>query len=42
MLSLRRRRWARYVARIEEEINSYKVLVENSEENRPLEIPRRR
>jgi hypothetical protein len=30
MLPLRRRRWAGHVARIEEEISSYKVLVENS------------
>jgi hypothetical protein len=41
MLPLRRRRWAGHVARIEE-ISSYKVLVENHEENRPLGIHRRR
>jgi len=42
MLPLGRRRWAGHVERIEEEISSYEVLVENPEENRPLGIRRRR
>jgi hypothetical protein len=38
----RRMRWAGHVARMGEERNVYKVLMEKSEGKRPLERPRRR
>jgi hypothetical protein len=42
LIKSRRMRWAWHVARKGEERNVYKVLVEKSEENRPLGRSRRR
>ena len=42
MIKKRRMRWARYVARMEERITVYRVLVGKPEGKRPLGRPRRR
>ena len=42
MIKKRRMRWARYVARMEERITVYRVLVGKPEGKRPLWRPRRR
>jgi hypothetical protein len=42
IIKSRRRGWAGYVARIEETINEYRILVGNHKKKRPLGRPRRR
>jgi hypothetical protein len=42
MIKSRRMRWAEHVARIGKKRNAYRILVGKSEDNRPLERPRRR
>jgi hypothetical protein len=40
MMKSRRMRWARYIARMREKRNSYRILVGNPEGKRPLGRPR--
>jgi hypothetical protein len=42
MIKSRRMRWARYVKRMGEKRNAYRILVEKPEGKRPLGKPRRR
>jgi hypothetical protein len=42
MIKSRRMRWAGHVARMEEKMNAYGILVGMSEGKRPLGRPRRR
>jgi hypothetical protein len=42
IIKSRRMRWARYVARMGEKRNAYRLLVGKSEGKRPLGRPRRR
>jgi hypothetical protein len=42
MIKLRRVRWARHIARMEEKRNAYKIFMEQPEGKRPLGRPRRR
>jgi hypothetical protein len=42
MIKSRRMRWAGHVARMGAKRNSYRILVEKSEENKSLGRPRRR
>jgi hypothetical protein len=42
MIKSRRIRWVRYVARVREMRNAYKILVGNSEKKRPFRRPRLR
>jgi hypothetical protein len=42
MIESRRMRWARYIARIGERMNEYRIMVGKPEGRRPLGRPRRR
>jgi hypothetical protein len=42
MIKLRRKRWARHIARMEETRNAYRILVGKPQGRRPLGRPRSR
>jgi hypothetical protein len=42
MIKSRRMRWIKYVVRMEEKMNAYRILVGKPERKRPLGRPRRK